>query len=143
MFLKDRNDGNRAVEAVHKELDRYMQGFRANTAVNGSRRRGCRSSASTYGRAMPCRSLAFCLSNASVCVKISTMDNQTFEFVVYILHACAHRWAVLPSAAYKKLSDSGCINQLLVPYYDVLHTQGTQYIVSDVEDYLCNRGYKI
>lgn len=74
---------------------------------------------------------------------IHNMDNLTFEFVVYILHACAYKWAVLPSVAYKKLSDSGCISQLLVPYYDALHTQGTQYIVSDVEDYLCARGYKI
>lgn len=71
------------------------------------------------------------------------MDKLAFEFVIYILHACSQKWAQLPSAVYKKLNESGCINKLLVPYYDSLHTQGTQYIVGDVEDYLFARGYKI
>ena len=71
------------------------------------------------------------------------MDKDSFEFVIYILHACANKWSQLPSAVYKKLKESNCINQLLVPYYDVLHTQGTQFVVSDVEDYLSARGIAI
>lgn len=71
------------------------------------------------------------------------MDKVTFEFVIYILHACAHKWEELPSAVYRKLKKSDCIEKLLVPYYDILHTQGTQYVVGDVEDYLRTRGYKL
>ena len=55
----------------------------------------------------------------------------------------SQKWSELPSAVYKKLNDSDCISKLLVPYYDSLHTQGTQYAVGDVEDYLSARGYKI
>ena len=71
------------------------------------------------------------------------MSKETFEFVIYMLHACANKWEKLPSAVYKKLCDSGCIKQLLVPYYDVLHTQGTAYIVGDIEDFLSARGVAI
>lgn len=74
---------------------------------------------------------------------IQTMNKDSFEFVIYILHACSQKWAKLPSKVYKMLNESDCINKLLVPYYDSLHTQGTRYIIGDVEDYLTTRGYKI
>ena len=71
------------------------------------------------------------------------MNKDSFEFIVYILHACSDKWARLPSAVYKKLSESNCINQFLIPHYDILHTQGTQFVVNDIEDYLAARGIKI
>ncbi|MBR1913141.1 MAG: DUF3791 domain-containing protein [Treponema sp.] len=71
------------------------------------------------------------------------MNKDSFEFVIYILHACSQKWNKLPSEVYKKLEDSLCIQDFLVPFYDILHTQGTQYVVADVEDYLHTRGYKI
>ena len=71
------------------------------------------------------------------------MSKDTFEFIIYMLHACAEKWSQFPSAVYKKLKDSGCINQLLVPYYDILHTQGTNYVVSDIEDFLSARGVSV
>lgn len=71
------------------------------------------------------------------------MSKDIFEFVIYMLHACAEKWSMLPTAVYKKLKESGCISKLLVPYYDVLHTQGTAFVVDDIEDYLSARGIRI
>lgn len=71
------------------------------------------------------------------------MDKDSFEFTIYMLHACAEKWNMLPSAVYKKLSESRCIQNLLVPYYDILHTQGTNYIIGDIEDYLSVRGFGV
>ena len=71
------------------------------------------------------------------------MSKDTFEFIIYMLHACAEKWSQFPSAVYKKLKDSDCINQLLVPYYDILHTQGTNYVVGDIEDFLSARGVSV
>ena len=48
------------------------------------------------------------------------MNKDIFEFVIYMLHACADKWSQLPSVVYKKLKDSDCINKLLVPYYEPL-----------------------
>ncbi|MDD7417562.1 MAG: DUF3791 domain-containing protein [Treponemataceae bacterium] len=71
------------------------------------------------------------------------MSKDTFEFVIYMLHACADKWKKLPSVVYKKLKESDCIEKLLVPYYDILHTQGTAFVVSDIEEYLVTRGFSI
>ncbi len=71
------------------------------------------------------------------------MSKDTFEFVIYMLHACADKWSQLPSVVYKKLQDSECISKLLVPYYDILHTQGTAFVVGDIEDYLAARGISV
>jgi hypothetical protein len=64
------------------------------------------------------------------------MIQDSFEFVVYMIHACANKWNQLPFAVYKKLRDSGCIQKFLVPNYEIMHTQGTDFVVSDIEEYL-------
>ena len=56
------------------------------------------------------------------------MIQDSFEFVVYMIHACANKWNQLPSAVYKKLRDSGCIQKFLVPNYEIMHTQGTDFV---------------
>lgn len=68
------------------------------------------------------------------------MNQDSFSFVVYIIHACANKWRSTPSEVYQRLKDSGCIDNLLVRDYDVLHTQSSSYVVSDVEDFLKARG---
>ena len=68
------------------------------------------------------------------------MSQDVFEFVVYMLHACAHKWQMTPKQAYLLLERAGCIKDYLVPFYDVLHTQGVPYLVSDIEGYLHNHG---
>ncbi len=71
------------------------------------------------------------------------MDKDAFSFVVYIIHACSNKWNMMPSLVYQKLQSAGCIESYLVPYYDILHTQGTGYLVNDVEKYLEVRGVTI
>lgn len=64
------------------------------------------------------------------------MIQESFEFVVYIIHACANKWHRLPSAVYKVLKDSECIQKFLIPNYDIIHTQSTDFVVSDIEEFL-------
>ncbi len=71
------------------------------------------------------------------------MNKESFSFVVYMIHACANKWGKLPSEVYFILSRADCINKYLVEYYDVLHTQSTNYIVDDIVEYLNNRGIQI
>lgn len=71
------------------------------------------------------------------------MNQDSFAYVVYMIHACADRWRKLPSDVYKLLKKSGCIDQYLVPNYEILHTQGTEYVVNDIREYLDIRGVKI
>lgn len=71
------------------------------------------------------------------------MNRESFSFVIYMIHACANRWSKVPSEVYKLLQKTGCIDNYLVPHYDILHTQGTDYIVDDIKEYLGIRGVSI
>ena len=68
------------------------------------------------------------------------MNKEAFSFVVYMIHACADKWKMMPSEVYRSLQSVGCIDGYLVPHYDILHTQGTGYIVDDIKEYLEMRG---
>ena len=68
------------------------------------------------------------------------MNRDVLEFVIYIIHACAAKWSMTPKQVYFILSDNDCINGYLVPYYDILHTQGSNYLTEDLKRYLHIRG---
>jgi len=36
-------------------------------------------------------------------------DKNVFEFVIYVIHACADKWNKLPSEVYKLLDSKDCI----------------------------------
>ncbi len=71
------------------------------------------------------------------------MNRESMAFVVYMIHACANKWDKPPSEVYQKLQSVGCIDSYLVPHYDILHTQGTDYIVDDIKEYLEVRGVAV
>lgn len=71
------------------------------------------------------------------------MDKESFSFVIYMIHACANKWDMLLSKVYRILQSAEYIDDFLVPHYDILHTQGTDFIVDDIEDYLEVRGIVI
>ena len=71
------------------------------------------------------------------------MNRDSFSFAVYMIHACADKWGMLPSEVYRKMQSVGCIEKYLVPHYEILHTQGTGYIVEDIREYLKIRGIAV
>lgn len=71
------------------------------------------------------------------------MNKEIFSFVIYMIHACADRWKQNPSEVYKKMKSTNCIADFLVPNYEILHTQGTQYIVEDIKEYFHVRGVSV
>lgn len=71
------------------------------------------------------------------------MNQDSMEFVVYMIHACANKWKLSPKQVYGKLQEAGCIDEYLVPNYDILHTQGSAYLVDDIRKYLRIRGVRI
>ena len=71
------------------------------------------------------------------------MNQESFSFVIYMIHACANKWGKRPSEVYSILSSSDCIDNYLVKHFDIIHTQSTRYIIEDVMEYLGARGIKI
>ena len=71
------------------------------------------------------------------------MDKDSMVFVVYLIHACADHWHMTPKQVYHKLKEANCITGYLVPHYEILHTQGTDYLVDDIKTYLDVRGVSV
>ena len=71
------------------------------------------------------------------------MSEDCFEFVVYIIHACAKKWNKTPKDVYQIIEEMGCVSQFLVPLYDILHTQSTDFVVHDIQEYMANRGVNL
>ncbi len=71
------------------------------------------------------------------------MNSESLSFVVFLIHACAAKWNKLSREVCDIFQRSSCIIDYLVPYYDVLHTQGEKYLVDDIESYLLKRGIQV
>ena len=70
------------------------------------------------------------------------MSKPVFSYIMYMIHELAHAWNNTPGNVYFRLKNSGCIDDYLVPNYEVLHTLGTEYMINDVTEYLENRGFE-
>ena len=68
------------------------------------------------------------------------MNENSMTFTIYLIHELANEKGVAPGEIYHVLKNSGCIDNYLVPHYDVLHTMGTQYLVNDIRNYVTSRG---
>lgn len=71
------------------------------------------------------------------------MDKDSFSYVIYMIHACANNWEHNPSEVYMMMKSTNCIMGFLVPNYEILHTQSTQYVMEDIKEYLSIRGISI
>ena len=65
------------------------------------------------------------------------------EFTTFMIHVLAEAWGIPCRDVYRKLNESGAIDDYLVPHYDVLHTLGEQYLTEDIEEYLKLRGVEV
>ena len=71
--------------------------------------------------------------------KEEILSSEIFSFVIYMIHACANRWRKTATQVYFALKQSGCLNHYLIPNYDILHTQSTDFVVKDIEEYLAQK----
>ena len=71
------------------------------------------------------------------------MNKESLSFVVYMIHRCANQWKMSPSKVYQMLETTGCIQTYLVPHYDVLHTQSSEYVLEDIQQFLQKRGVAV
>lgn len=60
------------------------------------------------------------------------MDRNQLEFVLYCVESLADNLKKDPIEVYELLKNSGILYEYIVPSYDVLHTQGRDYIVDDI-----------
>ena len=71
-------------------------------------------------------------------------DISVLEYVLFCIEGVAKRLGKDGREVYQILTeDSDILNSYIVPSYDVLHTQGKDYIIEDILDVMKKRGLMI
>ncbi len=71
------------------------------------------------------------------------IDVNQLEFAVFCIESIANKLNKDSEAVYTSLKDSDVLYGYIVPNYEVLHTQGKDYIVDDILDYIEEKGIKL
>jgi hypothetical protein len=68
-------------------------------------------------------------------------SRKELEFAVFCVENIAEKLGKSGNDVYKMLTEkSDILDSYIIPCYDVLHTQGKNYIVNDILDYMKKRG---
>ena len=71
-------------------------------------------------------------------------NKRELEFVVFCVENVAAALGKSSCDVYRVLSgENGILHQYIIPSYDVLHTQGKDYIVNDICEVMAERGVMV
>ncbi len=62
------------------------------------------------------------------------------DFGVFLVHRVAESWQKTPSETFRLLDSANIVSDYIVPFYDVLHTLGEEYLVQDITELAEKRG---
>ncbi len=65
------------------------------------------------------------------------------NFSIFMLYSLADKWKSTPATVYKILNSTGILDNYIIACYDMLHTQGKEYLVEDITDYVREKGVSI
>ncbi len=65
------------------------------------------------------------------------------NFSIYMLYSLAESWKKTPASVYKILNATGILDNYIIASYDVLHTQGKEYLVEDITEYAREKGVNV
>lgn len=67
-------------------------------------------------------------------------EKKELSFSIFMLYSLADKWKMSPAKVYKILNSTGILDNYIIQCYDVLHTQGREYLVQDITDYVREKG---
>jgi hypothetical protein len=70
-------------------------------------------------------------------------EEKELKFSIFILYSLADKWEKTPAAVYKILNTTGILDNYVIGCYDVLHTQGKEYLVEDITEYVKEKGVNV
>ena len=71
------------------------------------------------------------------------MQKNELSFSIFALYSLAEKWKITPAAVYKILNTTGIMDDYVIRCYDVLHTQGKEYLVEDITEFVREKGVNI
>ena len=77
-------------------------------------------------------------------MNIEALTNDNLEFAIFCIENVAIRLGVGAEKVFVALTEkSDILDSYILPCYDVLHTQGKDYIVDDMLDVMAQRGVEV
>lgn len=77
-------------------------------------------------------------------MNIEALTNDNLEFAIFCIENVAIRLGVGAEKIFVALTEkSDILDSYILPCYDVLHTQGKDYIVDDILDVMAQRGVEV
>ena len=70
-------------------------------------------------------------------------EKNEVTFSIFLLYSLAEKWERTPVEVYQILNTTGVLDEYIIPCYDVLHTQGKEYLVEDITEYVKEKGASI
>lgn len=71
------------------------------------------------------------------------MNEAVIEFTVFCIENVAEELGITGTEAFNALDSSGILDSYIIPSYDVLHTQGRKYVVSDIIGVMKDKGLAV
>lgn len=71
------------------------------------------------------------------------MSNNELDFAVFCIENTAEFFGKNGADVYKMLDKSRILDDYIIKSYDVLHTQGKEYIARDIADFIEEKGIKL
>ena len=65
------------------------------------------------------------------------------SFSIFMLYALAEIWKKTPAAVYHILNSTGILDDYIIAGYDMLHTQGKEYLVEDITEFAREKGVEV
>ena len=77
-------------------------------------------------------------------MKQNIEKSRELEFAIFCIENIAAKLGVSAEKVYDALTEkSDILNDYIIPEYEILHTQGKEYIVDDIIEVMEERGVKI
>ena len=64
-------------------------------------------------------------------------------FSIFMLYSLADEWKMSPAKVYTILNSTGILDDYIIKCYDVLHTQGKEYLVEDITEFVREKGVSV
>ena len=65
------------------------------------------------------------------------------SFLIFVLYSLAAKWVMSQDEVYRILNSTGILDNYIIKCYDVLHTQGKEYLVEDITDFVREKGVSL
>ena len=73
-------------------------------------------------------------------VVVGDTTRKQIDFSMFLMYRLAESWGEPVFRVYRRLEAAGALRNYIIPFYDVLHTLGEEYLVDDVTEYVRERG---